>query len=55
MYTQEKVNILVGFTDSDWAGSIDDKKSTCGYAFFLGSKVISWSSKKQITVALSSA
>lgn len=45
---------LYGYTDSDWAGSVDDKKSTSGYAFLLGSGVISWLSKKQETVALSS-
>lgn len=46
---------LVGYTDSDWAGSVDDRKSTSGYIFCLGTKVISWSSKKQKSVALSSA
>ena len=45
----------MGYTDSDWAGSIDDHKSTSGYLFCLGTKPISWSSKKQKTVALSSA
>lgn len=54
-YKQEEDNNLVGYTDSDWAGSVDDRKSTSGYVFFLGSKVITWSSKKQNTVALSSA
>ncbi|XP_057843124.1 secreted RxLR effector protein 161-like [Cryptomeria japonica] len=37
---------LVGYTDSDWAGSVDDRKSTSGYVFFLGSRVVSRSSKK---------
>lgn len=55
MYKQEQKSNLVGFTYSDWAGSIDDRKSTSGHVFFLGSKAISWSSKKQSTVALSSA
>ncbi|KAI5345722.1 hypothetical protein L3X38_013599 [Prunus dulcis] len=54
-YTQEKESILVGFTDSDWAGAIDDRRSTSGHVFFLGSRVISWSSKKQSTMALSTA
>lgn len=46
---------LVGFTDSDWAGCLDDRKSTSGYIFFLGSAPISWCSKKQVVVALSSS
>eukprot|EP01018_Ginkgo_biloba_P027335 Gb_24906 [translate_table: standard] len=54
-YTSSDVFGLVGYTDSDWAGSIDDRKSTSGYAFNLGSGVISWSSKKQSTVSLSTA
>lgn len=41
-------------SDNDRVGSIDDWKSTSGYAFFLGTKKISWSLRKQKTVALSS-
>ncbi|XP_040942254.1 uncharacterized mitochondrial protein AtMg00810-like [Gossypium hirsutum] len=46
---------LVGYSDSDWAGSVDDMKSTSGYFFTLGSSVFCWSSKKQQTVAQSTA
>ncbi|KAK4395665.1 Retrovirus-related Pol polyprotein from transposon RE2 [Sesamum angolense] len=46
---------LLGYTDSDWAGSVDDMKSTSGYTFSLGSGIFSWASKKQATVAQSSA
>ncbi|KAK4399803.1 Retrovirus-related Pol polyprotein from transposon RE2 [Sesamum angolense] len=46
---------LVGYTDSDWAGSVDDMKSTSGYTFSLGSGIFSWASKKKATVAQSSA
>ena len=42
---------IIGYTDSDWAGSKDDMKSTSGYAFSLGSGIFSWASKKQATVA----
>eukprot|EP00253_Pinus_taeda_P009952 PITA_09952 len=40
-------HILSGYTDSDWAGSVDDRKSTAGYVFSLGSGAITWTSKKQ--------
>jgi len=46
---------LLGYTDSDWAGLVDDMKSTSGYAFSLGSGIFSWASKKQATVAQSTA
>ncbi|CAH9132625.1 unnamed protein product [Cuscuta epithymum] len=46
---------LRGYTDSDWAGCVDDRKSTSGSVFDLGSGAITWSSKKQETVALSTS
>lgn len=45
---------LVGYTDADWAGDLATRRSTSGYIFNLGSGAISWSSKRQPTVALSS-
>ena len=44
---------LVGYTDSDWAGSVPDWKSTSVCFFSLGSAVIAWRSRKQMSVALS--
>jgi hypothetical protein len=46
---------LQGYTDSDWAGSAVDRKSTSGCCFSLGSSVSSWLSRKQTSVALSTA
>ena len=46
---------LIGFTDSDWAGSVADRKSTFGCCFSLGSTTVSWFSRKQKSVALSFA
>ena len=46
---------LIGYIDSDWAGSVDDRKSKSGYVFHLGSGAVSWASKKQSIVALSTA
>lgn len=47
--------VLIGFCDSDWGGSINDNKSTSGYAFSFGNGVFSWTSVKQKCVALSTA
>ena len=47
--------LLVGFTNSDWASDPDDRKSTTGYVFTLGSGPITWACKKQSALTLSSA
>ncbi|WJZ89883.1 hypothetical protein VitviT2T_009069 [Vitis vinifera] len=46
---------VAGYTDADWAGNITDKKSTAGYFTFVGGNLVTWRSKKQKVVALSSA
>jgi hypothetical protein len=48
-----QLTTLSGYSDSDWAGDYDTRKSTSGFIFGVGSAVISWSSKLQPTVALS--
>jgi hypothetical protein len=45
---------LVVYNDADWAGCSDTRKSTSGYAVFLGDNLIYWSSKRQTTVSRSS-
>jgi len=45
---------LVGYVDADWANCPDDRRSYTGYAFILGGSPVSWESRKQRTVALSS-
>ena len=45
---------LAGYTDSDWAGCASDRRSTSGCCFGLSSAVVSWFSRKQQSVALSS-
>jgi hypothetical protein len=45
---------IVGYTDSHWAGDKGTRKSTSGYLFKLGNGAVSWSSKRQPTVAISS-
>ena len=46
---------LIGFADADWAGDVTDRRSTSGYVFCLSEGAISWRSKKQDCVALSTA
>uniref|UniRef100_A0A2N9GLJ0 Integrase catalytic domain-containing protein n=1 Tax=Fagus sylvatica TaxID=28930 RepID=A0A2N9GLJ0_FAGSY len=43
---------LIGYSDADWASDKDERKSTSGYAFILGSGAVSWCSKKQSCIAL---
>ncbi|XP_021894612.1 uncharacterized protein LOC110812206 [Carica papaya] len=63
-YLQETINfgllskkseqsVLTGFADSDYAGDLDDRKSTSGCVFMMGSGAISWSSRKQSIVNVS--
>ena len=52
-YTASSDIQLHGFTDSDWAGSAEDRKSTSGICFSLGYAMISWSNRKQKSITLS--
>jgi hypothetical protein len=45
---------VYGYTDVDWAGNVSGRRSTSGFMFSFGSGAVSWSSKKQPTIALSS-
>jgi histone deacetylase 1/2 len=46
--------IISAFSDADWAGCPDDRRSTGGFAVYLGSNLISWNARKQATVSRSS-
>ena len=52
-YKKGEKYYLIRFVDSDYAGDQDDRKSTSSYVFVLGTRVVSWSSRKQKIVTLS--
>jgi hypothetical protein len=54
-YPKGKDISLIAYTDADWAGCIDDRRSTSGATFYLGECLVSWLSKKQSSVSLSIA
>lgn len=47
--------ILTAFSDSDWAGSLDGRRSTMGSCIFLGPNLLTWTAKEQSTMSRSSA
>ena len=55
LYKQDGSDKCIGYSDADWAGDTSDRKSTSGYIFMFSGGPISWSSKKQKCVALSTA
>lgn len=52
-YSSSQNSHLVGYSDSDWGGDLDDRKSTTGFVFFMGNTAFTWFSKKQPIVTLS--
>lgn len=53
LYKREGQETLLAYSDSDYAGDLDDRKSTSGYVFNVSSAAVAWSSKKQPVVSLS--
>jgi hypothetical protein len=46
--------LISAFSDVDWVGSVDDRRSTGGFAIYLGNNLVSWNARKQATVSRSS-
>jgi hypothetical protein len=54
-FSRDSTMQLIGYSDADWAGCMDTRKSISGYCFFIGKSLISWRAKKQATVSRSSS
>uniref|UniRef100_A0A0A9YPH4 Copia protein n=1 Tax=Lygus hesperus TaxID=30085 RepID=A0A0A9YPH4_LYGHE len=55
LYSDKKCEyVLSGFVDADWVGDVDDRRSVSGYCMYACGNIVSWATKKQTTVSLSS-
>ncbi|GAV82042.1 hypothetical protein CFOL_v3_25495 [Cephalotus follicularis] len=54
LFSQNSHLTVEAYTDADWAGCPDDRRSTSGYCTFVGGNLVTWRSKKQMVVARSS-
>ena len=54
-YQKSENDSLIGYSDADWAGDLEDRHSTTGNLFLMTGGPISWLSKKQAVVALSTS
>ena len=55
LYNKGDTGECIGYADTDWAGEVTGRRSTSGYIFQIGGTAVSWRSKKQSCVALSTA
>lgn len=53
IYRRDDTSELHGYCDADWASDVEDRRSVTGYVFMMNGGAITWNSKKQPTVALS--
>ena len=52
-YSKDTNDVLARYSDADWAGNADDRKSTLGGCFYVGDNLVSWVSKKHNSIFLS--
>ena len=54
-YSKDTSDVLIGYYDANWAENANDRKSTSGSCFYVGNNLVSWMSKKQNSISLSTA
>ena len=54
-YSKDTSDVLAGYSDVEWAKNANDRKSTSGDCFYVGNNLVSWMSKKQNSISLSTA
>jgi hypothetical protein len=54
-YSRETNLVVAEYSDADWVGNADDRKSTSGGCFYMGNNLVAWMSKKQASISLSTA
>ena len=54
-YNKDISDVLARYSNVDWAGNANDRKSTSGNCFYVGNNLVSWMSKKQNSISLSTA
>ena len=52
-YSKDTNDVLTKYSDADWVGNVDDRKSTSGACLYVGNNLVSWMSKKQNSISLS--
>jgi hypothetical protein len=54
-YSRETNLVVAGYSDADWAGNAEDRKSTSGGCFYVRNNLVAWMSKKQASISLFTA